>query len=221
MVRLPHLKEFEFFRELPNDEIERLSSCARLKHYPKDAVILKKGENTSALYLVANGLLKVRRLREDEREVILSILKTGDIFGEMAFLDNGPRSADVLAIAPSDLIVIQKKEFELCMEENRNFMLKIIRTLVKRLARADTIIERLSLDSVYERLIHFLEEHSEPDPKTGEPVIRMWMTQMELASIIGASREMVSKIMKELVDGEFIVKNGKDLIIKKKFPPSW
>lgn len=217
----PTLIETAFFKGLPHDEIERLSSFARFRHYEKDAAVVTKGEHTSSLYLISSGLLKVRRIRQDGREIILSILRAGDIFGEMAFLDKAPRSADVLAIAPSDLVVITKKDFEQCVGENKAFMLKIIKTLVRRLAYADTVIEGLALDSVYERLVHFLNDQSEQDAKTGFYVIREGMTQMELASVIGASREMVSKIMKDLKDGGFIERNGKELIIKKKLPPSW
>lgn len=215
------LKEIGFFADLPDKEIESLGNIAKLFRYPKDSFVIKKGDKTSSLYLITKGVLKVRRMREDGKEIIFSILKPNDIFGEMAFIENSPRSADVLTLAPSELVVISKSDFEICMTENKVFMLKIIKTLVKRLSDADTMIERLALETVYGRLVHFLLEHSEIEPETGKMVIKSGLTQIELASFIGASREMVSKIIKELTEGGFLVKKGKEIYINKKLPTSW
>lgn len=218
---MKNLKEIEFFADLPDKEIENLSNIAKIFRFSKDSFVIKKGDMTSSLYLITKGVLKVRRMREDGKEIILSILRQNDIFGEMAFLENSPRSADVLTLAPSELVVIAKSDFETCMVENKVFMLKIIKTLVKRLYDADTMIERLALETVYGRLVHFLLEHSEKEPETGKMVVKASMTQTELASFIGASREMVSKIIKDLIEGGFLQKKGKDIYINKKLPTSW
>lgn len=126
-----------------------------------------------------------------------------------------------MTLAPTELVVISKSDFERCMRENKVFMLKIVKTLVKRLSDADILIERLALETVYERLVHFLLEHSEKGPETGKMVIKAGLTQTELASFIGASREMVSKIIKDLTEGGFLAKKGKGIVINKKFLISW
>ena len=107
------------------------------------------------------------------------------------------------------------------MKDNKMFMLKMIKILVKRVAAANITIERLALDNVYERLENFLKEHAVDDEKTGKKVIRGLPTQADLASIVGASREMVSKIIRELTDGGFVSKTGKEFVINKKLPASW
>lgn len=218
---MKNLKEIDFFADLPDKEIESLGNIAKLFRYPKDSFVIKKGDKTSSLYLITKGVLKVRRVRDNGKEIIFSILKQNDIFGEMAFLENSPRSADVLTLAPTELVVIAKSDFERGMAENKMFMLKIIKTLVKRLSDADTMIESLALETVYARLVHLLLEHAEKEPETGKMVIKAGMTQIELASFIGASREMVSKIIKELTEGGFLVKKGKEIFINKKLPTSW
>ena len=221
MLKVDTLKKVNFFSDFSDTEIERLASFAKLRHYPKGAVVIKMGELTSSLYLIADGLLKVRRVRKDGKEVIFSILKTGDIFGEMTFLSDGPRSADVLTLTESDLVLIDRNDFEAYMKDNKMFMLKMIKILVKRVAAANITIERLALDNVYERLAHFLTEHAVNDEKTGKKVIRGLPTQADLASIVGASREMVSRIIRDLTTGGFVSKTGKELIINKKLPTSW
>lgn len=219
--QVKNLKGIDFFEDLPDREIVNLSNMAKIFSFPKDSFVIKKGDMTSSLYLITKGVLKVRRVREDGKEIILSILKQNDIFGEMAFLEHNPRSADVLTLSPSELVVIAKSDFEICMAENKMFMLKIIKTLVKRLYDADIMIERLALETVYGRLVHFLLEHAEKETETGKMVVKASMTQTQLASFIGASREMVSKIIKDLIEGGFLQKKGKDIYINKKLPTSW
>lgn len=214
------LKKLRLFSDLPEGDIKRLASLAKLKRYPGGAVIIERGDPTRSLYVIADGMVKIRRIWENGKEVIFSILKKGDIFGEMAFLEEIPRSADVVTLTPSDLIEIEKRDLEAIMEDNKILMSNLIKTLVRRLVAADNIIERLALENVYERLTHFLSEQAEKGP-SGRLVIKGGITQTQLAAIIGASREMVSKIMKVLTDGGFLTKKGRDLIINKKLPASW
>lgn len=214
------LKNLKLFSGLPEGDIKRLASLAKLKRYPCGAVIIEMGDPTRSLYVIADGRVKIRRIWENGKEVIFSILKRGDIFGEMAFLEEIQRSADVVTITPSDLIEMEKRDLEAVMEANKILMSNFIKTLVRRLVAADNIIERLALENVYERLTYFLSEQAEKGP-SGRLVIEGGITHMQLAAIIGASREMVSKIMKVLTDGGFLTKKGKDLIINKKLPASW
>lgn len=214
------LKKLRLFSDLPERDIKRLASLAKHRRYPGGAVIIETGDPTRSLYIIADGRVKIRRIWENGKEVIFSILKKGDIFGEMAFLEEIPRSADVVTITPSDLIEIEKRDLEAIMEANKILMHNLIKTLVRRLVAADNIIERLALENVYERLTHFLSEQAEKGP-SGRLVIKGGITHTQLAAIIGASREMVSKIMKVLTDGGFLTKKGKDLIINKKLPASW
>lgn len=214
------LKNLKLFSGLPEEDIKRLASLAKLKRYPCGAAIIEMGDPTRSLYVIADGRVKIRRIWENGKEVIFSILKRGDIFGEMAFLEEIQRSADVVTITPSDLIELEKRDLEAVMEANKILMSNFIKTLVRRLVAADNIIERLALENVYERLTYFLSEQAEKGP-SGRLVIEGGITHTQLAAIIGASREMVSKIMKVLTDGGFLTKKGKDLIINKKLPASW
>jgi CRP/FNR family cyclic AMP-dependent transcriptional regulator len=139
---------------------------------------------------------------EEGREVILSILGPGDFFGEMGLIDGSPRSADVVAAESCEMLVISKADFRRCLQENFEVAFNIMKRLVERLREADRKIESLALMDVYGRVAKLLLEVSEV--QAGRRVIPRRLTKQDIAKMIGASREMVSRVMKDLEASGYI-----------------
>jgi len=163
----------------------------------RNTVVLQAGDHTDNIYLVLAGYLKVQVSdQEGGREVILSLLGPGEMFGEMGAIDDHPRSATVISTESCDLVVITKEDFKRCLAENFEISLYIMENLVKRLRKADRKIESLALIDVYGRVARLLLEMAEVEE--GRKVVRRRITRQEIAKTIGASREMVSRVMRDL-----------------------
>lgn len=137
------------------------------------------------------------------REVILATLSQGDYLGEMSIIDNEPHSATVRAEVQTDVLMLGRAEFARCLTENASMSLVVMRGLVKRLRHADRKIESLALLDVYGRVAHALLDFAVPDAQ-GQLVIKDKISRQDLAKMVGASREMVSRVMKDLEERGFI-----------------
>jgi len=181
-------------------------------------VVVSEDEAGDALYVLASGKVKVVLYGESGREVILSIFKSpGDFFGEMALLDDAPRSASVMAMAPSSLLVLSRAHFRSHVDRHPAIALKILTELSRRLRRADAIIGDLALLDVFGRLAAKLRELAEADGEETEDgiLIRQRPTQAEIAAMIGTSRETVSRALSELARRGNVVMSGKRLLIRR------
>jgi CRP/FNR family cyclic AMP-dependent transcriptional regulator len=132
----------------------------------------------------------------DGREVILSVLEPGDMFGELGVIDNHPRSASVVAVEASQLVTFGKQDFMRCLSENFDITLAIMRGMAARLRQADQRIESLALLDVYGRVARLLLEMAET--RDGGKIVTRRLTKQDIAKMVGASREMVSRVMKDL-----------------------
>src|SRR5690606_3654565 len=137
------------------------------------------------------------------REVILATMNPGDYVGEMSLIDNQPHSATVRAEVQTDVLILGRNEFARCLPENSSMAYAVMRGLVQRLRQADRKIESLALLDVYGRVARALLEQAQPD-REGQLVIRERVSRQDVAKMIGASREMVSRVMKDLEDRGFI-----------------
>jgi len=181
---------------MPAAQMEALGRLASLRHAPRGTVVLREGEETNAIYFILNGALKVLVSDVEGREVILTMLGRGELFGEMGALDDNPRSATVVATQPSDLVMVSKIDFQKTLLNHFDVSLFIMRGLAKRLRLADRKIESLALLDVYGRVARLLLDLSEVED--GRRVINRRITKQDIAKMIGASREMVSRVMKDL-----------------------
>jgi len=196
-VTVDALRSMPIFESL---SVERLVPIARVSVFrkvPRGTAVLRAGDRTDFVYFILSGTLKVLVSDEEGREVILSILNAGEFFGEMGVLDDNPRSATVEATTPCELIVISKTDFKRCLAENFDVSLFIMRNLVKRLRTADKNIESLALMDVYGRVARLLLELADKDAD-GELVVKRKISKQDIAKMVGASREMVSRVMKDL-----------------------
>ncbi|MDO6387997.1 MULTISPECIES: Crp/Fnr family transcriptional regulator [Uliginosibacterium] len=190
------LRTVPIFQGLDAERLEEVARCATLRRVARGTTVVQAGELTDNVYFVLNGSLKVLVSDEDGREVILTIIGQGDVFGEMGVLDEEPRSATVTAVAASDLIVIPQADFRQIMAHNFEVCLRVMCNMARRLRAADRKIESLALMDVYGRVARLLLDMAET--VDGRSVVRKKISKQDIARMIGASREMVSRVMKDL-----------------------
>ena len=190
------LRNVPLFSLVPEGQLLLLTRVLSRKAYPKNSTVIAAGDPTDALYIVISGRLKVIMSDNEGREVILANLNQGEFFGEMGLIDQAPRSATVTTIEPCELLTITRTDFTKCLQGNFDLTMNVIRGLVKRLREADKKIGSLALMDVYGRVARLLMEMAEI--VDGQKVITKKLTKQDMAKTIGASREMVTRVMKEL-----------------------
>ena len=207
------LRNVPLFAGLDEQQLSVLARAIVRKSAGRNVRIIGAGDPTDSLYIVISGRLKVLMSDEQGREVILSILGPGEFFGEMGLLDDSPRSASVVALEACDLLSISKIDFKRSLAENFELSLTVMRGLVKRLREADRKIGSLALMDVYGRVARLLLEMAEN--VDGEKVVVKKLSKQDIAKMIGASREMVSRVMKDLQLGGYIEVRGRSLVLRE------
>jgi CRP/FNR family cyclic AMP-dependent transcriptional regulator len=190
------LRNVALFSGLDDAELEKLSKVSGRKRAERGAFVVRAGENTDSLYILLAGRAKVTNTDEEGREIILAWLGPGEFFGEMGLIDGSPRSANVVAAEPCELLFLSKEAFQRCLQDNFQVTQKLMKTLVLRLREADRKIESLALLDVYGRVARLLLDMSEV--VEGRRVVKKKISKQDMAKMIGASREMVSKVMRDL-----------------------
>ena len=190
------LKVFPVFQGLTDDKLAAVARVCMMRRFSRSQTVLHAGDRTDFIYFVLTGSLKVIVSDEDGREVILSMLSQGELFGEMGMFGEQPRSASVVAVLPADLVMIAKNDFRHLMQDNFDVAWLMMCNLADRLRNADRKIESLALMDVYGRVARLLLEMSE-EIEGANMVVRK-VTKQDIAKMIGASREMVSRVMKDL-----------------------
>ncbi|MCI0654015.1 MAG: Crp/Fnr family transcriptional regulator [Methylococcaceae bacterium] len=213
------LGKIPIFSQLPDDARRSLASHATVKTYPKNAIVINEGDDTASFHFILSGTVRVYVSDEHGKELTLSVDGRGKYFGELALLDDAPRSASVITCEKAVCGVISKAEFKAWLNNNPNAPFGIIKGLVSKVRILTDKVRTLALSDVYGRLIIEIQNMAEDAGET--KIIHNRPTQQDLANMIGASREMVSKIFKELIKGKYITLDGKKLIINKKLPSSW
>jgi CRP/FNR family cyclic AMP-dependent transcriptional regulator len=170
------------------------------------------GDATDSLYIVLSGRLKVMMSDAEGKEVILSILGPGEFFGEMGLIDDAPRSASVVTLEPCELLYLSKRDFKKCLAENFEMAMAVMRGLVRRLREADRKIGSLALLDVYGRVARLLLDMAED--VNGEKIVTKRLPKQDIAKMIGASREMVSRVMKDLQVGGYIEMRGSNIVLR-------
>lgn len=207
------LRGVPLFSRLTDEELARVASLARERAYPRNSVILFEDDPGDALYVVVTGQVKVVLVGEDGREVILAVLGEGDFFGEMALIDDEPRSAHVIAMEDAKLLVLRREDFHAALDEHPRIALGLLRALSRRLRRADDKIGALVLLDVLGRVARLLLELA--DESDGTMITRK-VTHHTIAQMIGSSRETVSRTMRELAERDLIEVQRKAIIIKNR-----
>ena len=205
------LRNVPLFSGLNEAELDKLSKVAGRKRVARGEFVVRAGDSTDSLYILLNGRAKVTNFDEEGREIILAWLGPGEFFGEMGLIDGSPRSASVVAVEPCELLNISSAAFHRCMQDNFQVAQKLMQMLVRRLREADRKIESLALLDVYGRVARLLIELSVD--VDGKKVVKKKMSKQDMARMIGASREMVSKVMRDLELSGYIVCEGDTVTI--------
>ena len=205
------LRNVPLFAGLDEGELEKLSKVAMRRRVERNAFVVRSGEDTDSLYILLTGRAKVTNTDEEGREIILAWLGQGEFFGEMGLIDGSPRSANVVAVEPCELLCLSKEAFQRCMQDNFQVAQKLMKTLVMRLREADRKIESLALLDVYGRVARLLLDLSEEE--NGRRVIKKKISKQDMARMIGASREMVSKVVRDLELSGYITFEDDRMII--------
>ena len=204
------LRSVPLFSQLGEEDLLAFASLTRERAYPKGSVIVFEDDPGDALYLVAGGQVKVVLIGEDGREVILSVLGEGSFFGEMALLDDQPRSAHVIAMEDSTLLLLRRDDFRARLKESPAVAVSLLAELSRRLRLADEKIGALVLLDVNGRVAALLLRLAQDE---GAERITKRLTHHTIAQMIGSSRETVSRTMRNLVDREIIRVSRKEIIL--------
>jgi CRP/FNR family cyclic AMP-dependent transcriptional regulator len=205
------LKSVPLFSAFSDAQLTTLLNYVQHRSYPRNVFVIQAGEETDSLYVILSGKVKVLIPDENGREVILSMMGPHDFFGEMGILDDQPRSASVATLEPCELLRLSKAGFMNCLKENSEVAMLVIRNLVRRLREADRKIESLALIDVSGRVARlFMDMAEEID---GRLVVSRAPPKQEIARMVGASREMVSRVVKELHDRGLIRAERRRIII--------
>ena len=199
-------------------DLRAISTHAVTRSYPKHTVVVSEGDATNSLYVVLEGRVKIFLADANGREIVLGQAGPGEYFGEMT-LDGGPRSASVTTEEASRLSVIPQADFRNFIATNPDFAFHLVQQLIGRVRSLTANVKSLALMDVYGRVARALLDLAHDD--NGQLVIAGKPTQQQLAERIGASREMVSRILKELAAGGYIRIEARRIIIAKTLPQGW
>lgn len=209
------LKQIPLFSELSDRDLEKIFQVASRQRYHKDNIILIEEEVGSTMFVILSGRVKISRISDDGREVILSILSDGDFFGEMSLLDGHTRSANVTAIEESELLVIRREEFLQMLKEFPQIAINLLKELAQRIRKSDEHIKSLSLQDATGRVASTLLRIAEDSGvfRRGQVEIQELPLQQDLANMAGTSRETISRVIKSLTDDGYLKKQSGKIII--------
>jgi len=202
---------------LAPEELAELRRKAQVRNLPRQALVVSEGDRTDSLYIILSGKVKVF-LSEDGRQVTLRQLGPGDYFGEMV-LDEGPRSASVMTVEPCSLAVVSREAFWAFIAAHPDFTLRLIKKLIHFTRGLTNSVRSLALLDVYGRVARLLLELAVE--RDGKRVIPEKLTQREIASRVGASREMIGLILRDLSIGGYISVAGREITINREPPKHW
>ena len=203
---------------LPEEYLKSLAEHGSVKAYPKNAVIVNEGDRSDSLYVILSGKVKVYLADEEGKEVLLNTQGAGEYFGEI-ILDEGVRSASVMTLEPSKFSVVTRDQFNAFLAQNPDGALLLIRSLIHRIRELTKTVGNLGLLDVYGRVAKLLLELA--TEQEGKLVIAEPLTQQDMASRVGCSREMISRILKDLRTGGYIRMENDRIVIAKKPPRAW
>lgn len=206
------LRNVPLFSVLPESQIALLTSIVSRRSITRGTTVIAAGDPTDSLYILVSGRMKVMMSDDEGREVILSILGPNEYFGEMGLLDDSPRSASVVSLESCEVLVLPKREFKTVLHDNTEMATALLRGLVKRLREADQKIGSLALMDVYGRVARLLLEMA--DTVDGHKVVTKRLPKQDIAKMIGASREMVSRVMKDLQKSGYIEVRAGSIFIR-------
>ncbi|MCZ6797142.1 MAG: Crp/Fnr family transcriptional regulator [Gammaproteobacteria bacterium] len=212
------LSNTTLFSELDDADIEKVVSQTSLRQFPKNTVIVNQGDDTDSFYVIVKGKVDVFLHNDKGKEIIINTLGVCEAFGELAPLGRIPRQASIITTEDSTFGVISRQVFMDTLLIKPVVSMRIIDLLITRIQDLTEEVSSLALEDVYNRVVRVLYKHAQ---EVGEKLITEKLTQQNIASRVGATREMVHRILKELKTGGYITIEGKQITIERKLPSGW
>jgi CRP/FNR family cyclic AMP-dependent transcriptional regulator len=206
------------YAPLTQDTVRAIAASGVVRQFPKNAIIINEGEHGDSLFIVLSGKVKVYASNEAGKEVVIAFHGAGEYVGEMS-LDGSPRSASVMTVEPTTCAVVSRAHFREFILAHPDFALHLIEMLIQRVRVATESVKSLALTDVYGRLVRLLL--SLAVDRDGRLLIPEKLTQQDIAERVGASRDMISRLMKDLVGGGYLAVEERTITILKKPPPGW
>jgi len=209
------IKDIVLFSGLENKELERIENVMTIKTYPKNSMIVLEEEFGDTVYIVRTGTIKITRLNDEGKEVILALMGSGEFFGELAALDGEARSANALAQEECQLFLLHRSDFIDLLKHNPKISFTLLSEMAKRIRHSDQQIEALSLDDAEHRIGVCILNLAEDNGviRKGQVTIQKLPFQQDIANMAGTSRETVSRVLKLLEEKGLVTKSGHTLTI--------
>ena len=206
------------FADLDESALRALAPHGTIRSFQKGAIVINEGDATDSLYVVLSGRAKAFVSDENGKEVVLSTMGAGEYFGEMV-LDGGLRSASVMTVGPCRFFVIPRRDLDALLAKKPEFARDLIQRLIGRIRSLTGKVFDLASKDVYGRFLSFIEENA--IEQGGKRIVPERLTQSDIAARIGGSREMVSRILRDLNTGGYISIEAKRIEVHKKLPSNW
>ncbi len=210
------LEKVSLFANIPPECLLKLEQTSSLRKYPKNTILFMEGDANAQLFVIKRGLVCIHTDDNEGRQLVLNYMGPGEYFGELSLLDDKPRSASASTVEDSMLMVISREHFRDFMREHPELYEMLMVGLVDRIRALTGNVKDMALLDVYGRVAHTLERLCSADTEVSPK-----LTHQDIANMVGASREMVSRVMKELVVGGYIEVQQRQIHIRKSFPKSW
>ena len=213
------LENIPLFSGLSDAAVTEIEQHGVVKTFKKHSIVIHQDDETCSLYVILSGSVKVYISGDDGREAILNHQNAGDYFGDLALIDKQPRVASVMTTEASRFMIISREDFLVCLSKNPEIAINLIKPMTSRMRMLARNVSSLALLDVYGRVARVLLEQAE-EQEDGDMLTEK-MTQQEIADMVGASRAMVSRILKDLKAGGYISVDKKRITIHQKLPARW
>ena len=219
LIRIKQLEKIELFSGMSQSALAELSSLMKEVSFKKNDLVISQGDKTRSLFIIISGRMKVFATDEDGGQTIFTFLSEGSFFGELSLLDDAPRSASVVAVEISKALNLSHQNFEGFLSRHPEICHSLFKALTARIREMDETICTLTSRDIYGRLVQTL--YSQATEQDDGTLMTPRLTHQDLAEMIGSSREMISRIFKDLKKGEYIKIEQKKIIIQRQLPSHW
>ena len=198
--------------------LRSIAASGVVRSYPRNVVLINEGDQGDSLFIVVSGKVKVYASNAAGKEVVIDFHGPGEYVGEMS-LDGAPRSASVITVEPTTCAVVSRAQFREFILAHPDFALHLIEKLIHRVRLATDNVKSLALSDVYGRLVRLL--NALVVDQDGRQVVPEKLTQQDIAERVGSSRDMISRLMKDLVAGGYVAVEDRTITLLRKLPPAW
>ena len=207
------------FSPLEEATLRAIAETGVVRTFPKNTVLIHEGDTGDALFIVLTGRVKVYASNAQGREFAIAFHGAGEYVGEMT-LDGGVRSASVVTIDPTVCAVVHREQFREFILKNPDFALHLIEKLINRVRATTEDVKSLALTDVYGRLVRLINTLAVPRAD-GTSMVPEKLTQQAIAERVGASRDMIGKLFKDLVAGGYLAIEDRTITVLRKLPTGW